>query len=306
MGFWEHDATFAGYTKTDYEPGQAIDNPASNAYALRVDYEDDRTAVQLLTELLQDPAIDRLEALVIGAWAGELYDHSSQDIVEALVAAAARLPSLKALFVGDIISEENEVSWIIQSDVSPLWEAFPQLEVLQIRGGGQLSLGTIVHDSLRVLILEAGGLPREVLEQVAAAKLPALEHLELYLGTSEYGGDATREDVERLLAATEGFPRLTYLGLRDSEIADQVAAAVATAPVLQRLQVLDLSLGTLGDEGAQALLQCPALGGLQKLDLHYHYISDGLLARFEELPITVDISDQQEEEEYGRYVSVAE
>ena len=82
-------------------------------------------------------------------------------------------------------------------------------------------------------------------------ELAGIEHLELYLGTDDYGWDGSIDDVLPLLA-DDRFPRLKYLGLRDSEIADGVAQAVAKSPLLEKLDVLDLSLGTLGDEGAAA------------------------------------------------------
>ena len=190
--------TFAGRPVADFAAGEPFDFSAA-VPRLRVEYDSDETAVDLLGQLLAGGEADRVPALVIGAWSGELYDHSPAEIVEALVAAADQLPSLRALFIGDIASEENEVSWIHQSDLSALWQAFPRLEVLGIRGSNDLSLGQIRHNHLRELTIECGGLPREVLHQLAAASLPALEHLELYLGTGNYGWDGTIDDVRPLL-----------------------------------------------------------------------------------------------------------
>jgi hypothetical protein len=106
------------------------------------------------------------------------------------------------------------------------------------------------------------------------------------------------------------FPRLTYLGLRDSEIADAVAAAVASAPILDRIRILDLSLGTLGDEGAAALLANPAVARLEKLDIHHHFCSNEMIARLQKLGMELDASETQEEREYNnehwRYVAVGE
>jgi hypothetical protein len=106
------------------------------------------------------------------------------------VAARDHLPNLTAIFLGDIIIEENEISWINQSDVSPLFTAYPALEHFRVRGGNGLIVGSIRHERLKSLIIESGGLPAQVVRDVAAATLPALEHLELWLGTEEYGGDA--------------------------------------------------------------------------------------------------------------------
>ena len=308
MTFNEHVQQFAGKPVVNFQENTGITDPADTAYRLSIDdYEDQEPLHERFVRLLADPASDQLTALVIGVWGPweELYEYSSGPIVEALVTAAPQLPHLTALFLGDIISEENEVSWIIQTDVSPLWTAFPKLEVLQIRGSNGLSLGTVQHAFLKSLTIECGGMPQNVLKEIANAKLPALEHLELYLGDAGYGFDGSIADVEALFVAGK-FPGLKSLGLRDSEIADQVAMTVAKSPLVEQLEVLDLSLGTLGDEGGQALLDCPALSKLKKLDLHHHYLSDGMMQKFQALPIEVDVSGQESEGDYGRYVAVGE
>ncbi|MBV9124451.1 MAG: STM4015 family protein [Planctomycetes bacterium] len=280
--------------------------------ALRLDlsYEEAREGGRLtdrLAALLQDPAAGQVSALVIGNWSFE--GENAAPIVEALVAARDKLTNLKSLFLGDIVMEEQEISWIQQTDMSPLFDAYPELEHLRIRGGTGLSLGTVKHKHLQSLILESGGLPVEVVRAVGSAKLPALEHLELWLGTPEYGGNATVEDLQPILAGKQ-FPKLHYLGLRDSEMADQVAAAVAQAPVLKKIRVLDLSLGNLSDEGAKALLASPAVAQLEKLDIHHHYVSKELVKQLKALGITVDAGDPEEPDEYDdevhRYIAVSE
>jgi hypothetical protein len=177
--------------------------------------------------------------------------------------------------------------------------------VLGIRGSNGLSLGKLHHNHLRELTIECGGLPKTVLAELAAASLPVLEHLELYLGTEDYGWDGTVADLAPLLSGTQ-FPKLKHLGLRDSHIADEVAKAVAASPLLGRIEVLDLSLGTLGDEGAEALLAAPAIKRLKRLDLRHHYMTAAVAKRMSQLGIEVDVSEQQDEGEYGRYVSVGE
>jgi hypothetical protein len=106
------------------------------------------------------------------------------------------------------------------------------------------------------------------------------------------------------------FPKLRHLGLRDSFIADDLAAMLARSPILERIRVLDLSLGALTDAGAQALLDSPAVARLEKLDLHHHFCSDEMVMRLKRLGIDVDVSDPQSPDDWdrfeGRYVSVAE
>src|SRR5262249_6135084 len=153
-----------------------------------------------------------------------------------LIEARERLPSLRALFVGDIVYEECEISWIYQTDLTDLIAAFPGLEHFRARGGNDLGLRVFRHEKLKSLALEASNLRREIVGVVAACELPALEHLELWLGTDRYGADTGVSDLEAVFQA-RNLPALRYLGLRNSDIADAVAAALATAPVLERLRV---------------------------------------------------------------------
>ncbi|WP_082310198.1 STM4015 family protein [Nonomuraea sp. SBT364] len=251
-----------------------------------------------------DPA--RVTALVIGAWE-DCYDTSSAALVERLVAHAPRLTALRALFLGAIASQEAEISWIQQSDVTPLLEAFPKLERFEVRGGTGLALSPVRHEALRILRFETGGLPSAVVRAVAASDLPALEHLELWLGVSEYGGDATVADLAAILSG-ERLPALRHLGLQDSEIQDEIAAAVASAPVVARLGSLALSMGALTDTGAEALISGQPLTHLTALDLHHHYLSDEMTERVAEaLPgVRVDLSEQEEIDEDWIYVAVDE
>src|SRR5262249_24983775 len=193
-------------------------------------------------------ASTQISEIAIGNWwcMGSYAFEGSDSVVEALVAARDRLPKLRAIFFGDIIRDENEISWIRQGDLSPLLAAYPLLEIFVVRGGtDELSLGSLKHDMLKSLIIQSGGLDAGVVREVAAADLPELEHLELWLGTDSYGGNATVADLAPIL---EGglFPKLKYLGLRNSQIADRIARAIATASVVERIRVLDLSMGTFG------------------------------------------------------------
>jgi hypothetical protein len=307
-----HAESFASLPIRDYEPGAPLRQPSSTLYRLRLswdDYEGGLTIAGLLDQFLDEPEAAEVPGLVIGAFSFE--GESSAPVVEALVAARERLPRLRVLFLGDITREEQEISWIEQSDISPLLAAYPGLEHFGVRGGNSLSFGEALrHERLRSLVVEAGGLGREAVRQIASAELPELEHLELWLGTDEYGGDATVTDLEPILSG-ERFPCLRYLGLRNSQIADAVAGAAARARILERIETLDLSLGTLGDEGARHLLESPLVQRLERLDVHHHFMTPEVMEQLEALPILrVDVSQKQEPDRYGgeewRHTAVAE
>lgn len=308
MTISESTEVFAGKPVKEYDPEVGLADPSGTAYRIHIDwerYEDDESAPELLEVLVEDPNAARLEALVFGDPGGTAEGNDSGPVVEALVRSKERLPALRALFIGDMTYEECEISWIQQSDVSSLFEAYPRLEELRIRGGEGLSLGTPKHSSLRRLVIETGGLSRTVLAELARSQLPSLEHLELWLGDVGYGWDGTIDDVRPLLAPGR-FPRLTSLGLRNAMISDEIAEALADTPLLEQLEVLDLSLGTLTDRGAMALARSEATRRLRKLDVHHHYLTPVGAQALEALGIEVDLDERRDPEDGDRFVAVSE
>lgn len=307
MGIYEQTETFQGKPVINYDKNIGIADPIDTVYKLWSGYDAEEDTLTLLQHFLADPNAMKVTSLIIGVWSYE--SESNQPLVELLTNNGHKLSSLSALFLGDIEEEEAQISWIVQSDLSALLQAYPQLEYLQIKGNDGLSFGEMKLDRLKTLIIETGGLSPSVAKEVFQAQLPALEHLELWLGTPNYGGDIIPEDLEPLLAGSL-FPQLSYLGLRDSEIADQVAVTVANAPIVQRLRTLDLSLGNMGDIGATALLESPLIQHLEKLDLHHHYISEEVTKKLTNLRLLVDVSDRQQASVYDgeeyRYIAVSE
>ncbi|MGO4733305.1 STM4015 family protein [Paenibacillus sp. 2KB_22] len=269
------------------------------------DYEDGIRMEKLIKDLAAKPEAGSLESLVIGDW-GQAYESSPQEFMSTLIESASSFPSLKKLFIGDMGFEECEVSWIIQTNLTPLLGAFPELTSFSIKGSSGLSLEPLQHAKLEELIIICGGLPKEVLSSITHAKLPELRKLELFLGVDNYGFDGSLEDVLPLLEKGL-FPKLVYLGLKDSEIQDEIAKAAAEASILEQLEVLDLSQGTLSDEGAEALLASDKIKQLKHLDLSYHYMTDEMIRRWNQSGISVDVSDQQQsDEDDWRYPSLTE
>jgi hypothetical protein len=303
----EHATEFAGKAVRDWNAENSTLEPEKYHYRIRMDWNE--AEANLWTDrfaaFLDSSNVAQVTGFVVGDWGHSAEGNGSEPVVEALVAARDQLPHLTAIFIGDMTYEDCEISWISQSDMSPLFAAYPRLEHFRVRGGNDLTFGTLRHEHLKSLIIETGGMPLPPLQQVLNAHLPALEHLELWLGTEGYGWDGTLQDLTPLLNGSL-FPNLRYLGLRNSEIADEIAGVLATSPILERIRVLDLSLGTLSNAGAEALLASPYLPRLEKLDLHHHYLSEGIMTRLEALPIEVDVSGQEKADEDDRYVAVGE
>ena len=311
----EYATAFANRKVIEFDPKTGITDTVGTAYALRAIYtwniamrQPDMKTEEKLKILLQDSRASQIEALVFGLWFG---DHTSSFIVDALVAARKQLTSLKAVFIGDIEDSEAMISSIVQSNVSPIMSAYPHLEVLKVRGDSDRKIRCeglafsppLRHENLKVLIIESGGLRREVIAQICELELPALEYLELWLGSYGYGGTSSIEDLMPILSG-ELFPKLKYLGLRNSEYSDDIAFAIAQSPVIEQIVELDFSMGTLGDEGGEALLNCPAVNQLYTLNVSDNCLTDEIVERLNQLEIEVICDSQKYSQD--RYCSVAE
>ncbi len=312
---FEHSETFMGLKVAPYDPEEGgLKDAARRAWRVGLEEGEIDAWLELWSQFVADPNAGKVKAVVVGTWAepGTSMDPGSPEavrLIQAICEAKGALTSLAALFLCDIHADEQEVSWQNLADVSPLLQAYPNLQHLRVRGAAsQPGMGQLRSERLRSLQLEGSNHPQAVVEQVAAGDLPALEHLEVWLGPDEYAG---AKDLSALTPVLSGklFPSLRYLGLRDSDVADEVARAAAQAPLLDRLEVLDLSLGNLGDEGAEALLASPAVARLKKLDLRHHYVSDELIKKLRAHLSAGKLAERRsDEEEYDgqRFVAVSE
>jgi hypothetical protein len=149
MAVYEYETEFAGRPVEEWEPGTRLVDPAGKAYRVGLSYDESegggaKVWLEKFNALLAEPGSGEVTTLVVGVW-GDLTGplESSREAVEALAAAADRLPSLRAIFLGDIICEEHEISWIEQTDVSPLFNAYPNLEHFRVRGGNAHDRGGV-------------------------------------------------------------------------------------------------------------------------------------------------------------------
>jgi predicted DNA-binding WGR domain protein len=316
----KHAERFLNYKVVGFNPDADSDGDESGrrelpslreldklVYFVGLTFDDsEETFSKRLDALLNDPKVGDLRALLIGNWFGDVCEEPPTALYNALIRHGTKLKSLKGLFIGDVIQEECEISWLHQGDCAPTLRALPQLEELVVRGGDGLRFIDVAHASLRSLTVQAGGLGAETVRDIVRADLPSLTRLTLWLGDENYGGTTKVADLEPLLSGAR-FPALEHLGLQNAEHQDEIAIAVAQSPLLARLQGLDLSMGTLGDEGAAALLASPHIRSLKHLNLRYHFMSPAMVTKIRALGIEVNVSDRQDAaDEDDRYVEVSE
>ena len=270
----------------------------SKTYSYNYDeYESGKKAETMVMDILADSDFTGLDELIIGSWGGP-YEEDCQPVIDAIVENADRFSHITKLFVGDMDYEECEVSWIMQGDYSRIWKAMPQLKELTIKGSMDLTLGEIEHENLESLTIICGGLGTTVIKQIEKAKLPSLKKLLLYIGVEDYGFDGDAGTIKELLVNSD-FPNLTYLGIVDSEIQDELVQVVLECKYIRQIETLDLSCGTLTDKGGNLLLEkLPELTNIKKLDVHHHYLSDEMMDKIGKLSPEVDVSEQEEAEEW--------
>lgn len=275
-----------------------LETDPNTIYRIAYDWDVTDDPGEMLKEYLESDHCQQALGLILGSPDDNVANEFYSDLVEPFLVHASRFSKLKFLFAGEIAQEESELTWIGQKDVgAPILNALPGLEELRVRGGSDYGDGLVRfsrsrHICLKKLVIESGGVSQAVLQGIKDSVFPELEHLEIWLGSGEREGNCTIADVRPLLTDNP-FPRLKYLGLRNSEIANDIAKEIATVPLLDSLEFLDLSGGILRDDGAEALVRSDQIQGLKKLDLHHHFMSDAMMARVMDLGIEVDVSGQQ-------------
>ncbi len=302
--------TFIGKKVVDFNASKPIKSGETTVYRIHYswDGEGESDFSEKLEQFLQSDAPLTAQGFVIGNWSAD-GPESIEPIVERVVNDAKKFPELVALFVGDIAQEESEISWIEQTNLTPLLNAFPKLQLLRARGGTGIGFKSAKHKTLRALGIETGGLPKQVVGELCKAEFPNLEYLELWLGDPGYGGDVSVNDLQPIFKG-KLFPKLKYLGLRNSEIADDIAGVIVSSPIIKQIETLDLSLGTLTDEGAGALLKLPQDANLKRLDVHHHFLSNAMMKELKKLPFSLNVSEQQTPDDWGdgerRFVAISE
>jgi len=288
-----------------YQVGDTID--FDSCCKVESPYENKHSVIDRLKSLVNKGSVYMSE-LIIGAWR-DAYDTDSSQILEFLIKTKEDFGSLKHIFIGDMTYEDCEMSWINQADYNQFLNVYNNLETFCVRGGQGLRLGTVHLPNLKILKIETGGMSSEIIQDIIASKasFENLEHLELWLGTDEYGATHTIDEIKTLIDG-HSFPRLKYLGLMNSYIQDDIALMLYEHPILSRIETLDISMGTLGKKGAKALLANSALLQLKHINCRHHFIPDDLIPQLKKAfkNQNINLEDQEDIEDDWLFVEVGE
>jgi uncharacterized protein (TIGR02996 family) len=275
----------------------------------RADYDSSTDVAELTRQFLARPVARFIRALTFGL-TGYESDNDYTGVVEAIV-ASGRGKTLESLWFGEFdYPDETEMSWAPWGALGPLWKAVPNLKSFGVRGAGG-AFGTIDLPNLVSFTVETGGLAQSELSRIVEAKWPKLERLEVWTGDSNYGADSSADDWLPLLEAT-AVPKLTHLGVRNSEYTDALVKLLVGSKLLKQLTSLDLSMGTLGETGAQLILEnAPAFAHLEALNLSESFVPVTMFEGLKKVCAKVDVTEQREPSDYreetgGRYVAVGE
>jgi uncharacterized protein (TIGR02996 family) len=267
------------------------------------DSEFDGKTVDILAQVLRHPSARFVVEFSFQS-NGDPSDDNLQDLINLLGKKAP--PTTRKITFGDNV---DQISWHHTGSLAKLWPGVPNLKVLEIETG-EFEVGKMVAPALERAVFITGGLSKSCGKGLATAEMPEIRHLEIYYGTENYGGTCSIKEVRPLLERGD-LAHLEYLGLKNSEFANELAREVGGAKVVKHLKTLDLSLGTMTDDGARALADAKAsLAHLECLDLRDNFLTKEGVKLVKGLCKQVLTDGQQTPYDYGDelhyYVSISE
>jgi hypothetical protein len=256
-----------------------------------------------LEHFLEHPSGRRIRSIAIGMNGEPDPDEPHGEIVSSIV--REQPPHLTELHLGAFDPDGCDISSYAVGDISTIWQGLPTLRTMRVTGGS-FELGTIAAPQLERLELCTGGLTATNVQSIATAEWPSLQHLDVYFGGQNYGGDTEIADVATLLQ--NDYPALRHLGVKNCPFADEAVGLLVESKLVAQLESLDLSLGCLGDAGAELLLANKTkLGKLARLDVSASYLGPQMMRALGQLGVELiaehmnDFADPDD-----RYVSISE
>ena len=224
-------SSFNGKSIENFDPETGIER-LDVAYKFGLEWGEDEAQeaiIENLKKFASDPKGGDVTELVMGAWDLESGDNAT--LVATMIELAPMLANLEHIFWGDINYEESEMSWIENTELGEFINAYPNLKSITVRGGNSLGFKGLQHTNLEKIVVQTGGMGLNVLQDLIAADLPNIEHLELWLGVEDYGRSIEVTDLATILEGS-AFPNLKYLGLCNTELANDIAVALKDAAIL--------------------------------------------------------------------------
>ncbi|HEU0031535.1 MAG TPA: TIGR02996 domain-containing protein [Kofleriaceae bacterium] len=275
--------------------------------------------VPMVRALFSSPLCVALEELRLGMFRWDFQDEPAV-IAEAGTHAWAR--DLERLAVGEVHRHIDMAHHAIGDVGKAITKAFPRLRALKLRSGSQdwrggkesFGFGQLALPKLEELVIETCAMTTKRIKMLLSAELPALHKLEIWFGATSH------EQIAKVGAVApvwdgKTFPKLTHLGLCNSELTTDFVRLVPASPLAARLEVLDLSKGTLDDNDARELAaEAKRFPKLRRLVLDESYVTPAVLQQVKAAFRGVEVSakhpkeryDDEDDDDDGRYVSVAE
>ncbi|MCF4969736.1 hypothetical protein [Nostoc sp. CMAA1605] len=306
---WLVLTTFQDWDNAYYE--RRIHNPIGRAYRVQ--------STDRLSRLLKDSKAKDIEAIKCEMYYREPDIKTAfKDLTDALVNAQKLLTNLKALLIGDrcdLINIKYQESNINVYSIHPLLKAYPNLELLHIRGcmvkedilkpelkivqvrnhqnNSNIPIKSLRHESLKTLIVDADGISDDNLAKVCNLDLPSLEYFELWLNRSNF----SKINIDSLAPMLSGefFPNLAYLAIRQCGNLNEVAQAIVNSPIIENLKILELTDGNFSN--GDVLLNSPAVDRLHTLDVSGNRLHKDIIEQLSELKCRV-IADSQFSDRY--------
>ncbi len=289
----------------------SIDDPIGRAYRVYSEYE--------LLRLFSDSRAKYIEAIKCEInYKPKSCQTAFNKITNRLVNASGLLTNLKALLIGDINNITNmryRNSSMIVWSIHPLLKAYPNLELLHIRGrmleedilkhqvnivqvrkpqnNSPIPVKLLRHERLKTLIVDADGISDDNLRKVCKLDLPSLEYFELWLNRS----DLSNINIDSLapVLSGESFPNLAYFAIRKCGNMSEIAQAIVNSPIMENLKILELTDGNISN--GDVLLKSPAVNRLHTLNVSGNRLHKNTIEQLSNLKCRV-IADSQFSDRY--------
>ena len=199
---------------------------------------------------------------------------------------------------GNMDYEICEMSWIVQSDYSEFFKAFPSIKSFSAQGVLSNPLQKMDLPQLEILELWSSGLSKETLTTISQSNLPNLKKLNLLVGVEDYGCDVNSLDIKNVLANTN-FTNLINLGICNisPDNFGEILEAIIESKYASQLKVLDLSKSVSMDKDATYLLEhIDKLKNIKYIDLHYNFFTPTMIKKLQKCPITINVSENEKPE----------